>query len=50
MCRKRKGGLIPWLAVIAGALILMVLIFPRWLWWLLGGAALLTGGILLLRR
>lgn len=49
-CRKRKGGLIAWAAVIVGALILAILVLPMWFWWLICGGALLCGGLALLRR
>ena len=49
MCRK-NGNLVAWLAVVAGALILLGLILPRWLWWLLCGLLLLCGGICVLRK
>lgn len=49
-CRKKRGGLIAWLAVIAGALILAILVLPKWFWWLICGAALLIGGLLLMKK
>lgn len=48
-CRK-KGGLLAWAAITAGAFILAILILPNWFWWLLCGALLLAGGLLLLRK
>lgn len=50
MCRRNNNNLIPWLAVIVGSIILLGLLLPRWLWWLLCGLALVTGGLLLLRK
>lgn len=48
-CRK-KSPIAAWVAIIVGALVLLALLLPRWLWWLLSGAALIVGGILLLKK
>lgn len=50
MCRKKRVNWLGYAAVIVGGLILMILILPRWIWWLLCGGILLAGGIFLLRR
>lgn len=47
---KKRGGFLAWAAIVLGVLILSILILPKWVWWLLGGCALLAGGILLLRK
>ena len=47
MCRKR-GNLTAWAVIVLGAVILLGLLLPRWLWLLLCGCAFLTGGVLLL--
>ena len=49
MCRK-NGSFIPWLAIIVGALVLLGLVLPRWLWVLLCGLSLVCGGICLLLK
>lgn len=49
-CCKRKGNWIAWAAVGLGALILLILVLPTWVWWLLCGVLLLLGGLHLLRR
>ena len=49
-CGKRRGGLLAWTAVALGAFILAILILPRWFWWLLCGAALLCGGLAILKK
>lgn len=46
----KKGGFLAWTAIALGGFILCILVLPRWFWWLLCGAALLTGGVLLLRK
>lgn len=45
---RRRGNLAAWLAVVAGALILLGLVLPRWLWWLICGLLLLGGGACIL--
>ncbi len=50
MCHGKKRGWLAWAAVILGVFILLILILPRWFWWLLCGGALVAGGIALLRR
>ena len=49
-CCGKRGRALGLAAVALGTFILLALILPGWFWWLVCGAALLTGGILLLRR
>ena len=46
----KKGSFLAWAAIGLGAVILSALILPRWFWWLMCGAALLTGGVLLMKK
>lgn len=47
--RKHNGCAAGWIAIIVGGLIFLALILPQWLWWLLSAAALISGGICILR-
>ena len=49
-CCGKRGRALGLAAVSLGTFILLALVLPGWFWWLVCGAALLTGGILLLRR
>ncbi len=48
MCRRNRCPL-AWAAVIVGALILLGLLLPGWLWRLVCGLSLTAGGLWLLR-
>ncbi len=49
MRKKGRGSLWGWIAVAAGALIVLALILPVWFWWLVCAALLIFGGIWLLK-
>ena len=49
MCRRR-GTPTAWVVIAIGALVLLGLLMPRWLWQLTCGCTFLIGGVLLLGR